>query len=547
MGGVRDDDADATNRSPRIVIVGAGFGGIAAAALLRRAGFADVTVLEKADRVGGVWRDNTYPGCACDIPAPLYSYSFAPNPDWSRRFPPRSEILAYLEHCVADLGLTGAIRFGATVTEARWTGSHWKITCADGTVLAADLLIPAMGQLSRPAVPDLPGADTFTGPRMHTARWDPDLDVAGRRVGVIGTGASAIQLVPAIAGAAAHVTVFQRTPPWLLPKPDRRYGAIRRALFRRVPAAARLSRAGTWALTVVTGRALLGGRIAGWAVGGAARVQLRLQGRGLRAAITPDYTFGCKRVLFSHDWLPTLRRADVTLATAAIAAVNPAGVRTADGVQHDCDILVYGTGFRATEFLAPLRVTGIGGARLHDVWADGARAYLGLAVAGFPNMFLMYGPNTNTGNTSVIYFHESQARYIVQAAELVAGGRVLDVRPEVATAYDAEMQARLADSVWVGCDSWYRTPGGRVVANWPGSAGEYRRRTARLDETDYRYPAAADDPGAAESAADDDPGAAESAAATRTGAVAATRTGADPNVIRKSARVTVTRGRSPLR
>ena len=527
MNGMPAHASGAHTRGPRIVIVGAGFGGIAVAALLRRAGFTGITVLEKADRVGGVWRDNTYPGCACDIPAPLYSYSFAPNPDWSRRFPPRSEILAYLERCVADFGLTDAIRFGVAVTGAQWAGSHWQIACADGTSMNADILIPAMGQLSRPAVPDLPGAGTFAGPRRHTARWDPELDVAGRRVGVIGTGASAIQLVPAIAGTAAHVTVFQRTPPWLLPKPDRRYGPTRRALFRRVPATARASRAGTWALTVITGRALLGGRIARWAVGCAARAQLRLQGRGLRAAITPDYRFGCKRVLFSHDWLPTLRRPDVTLVTAAIAEVNPSGVRTDDGVQHDCDILVYGTGFRATEFLAPLRVTGVDGVRLDDVWAEGAHAYLGLAVAGFPNMFLMYGPNTNTGNTSVIYFHESQARYIVRAARLVAAGRVLDVRPEVAAAYDAEMQTRLADSVWVGCDSWYRTPGGRVVTNWPGSASEYRRRTARLDGADYRDPATADDLGTDESAVP--------------------RTGADPNVIRKSASVTVTRGRNPRR
>ena len=238
------------------------------------------------------------------------------------------------------------------------------------------------------------------------------------------------------------------------------------------------------------------------------------QGRGLRAAITPNYRFGCKRVLFSHDWLPTLRRPDVTLVTAAIAEVNASGVRTADGVQHDCDILVYGTGFRATEFLAPVRVTGVDGARTRGCLGDGAHAYLGLAVAGFPNMFLMYGPNTNTGNTSVIYFHESQARYIVQAARLVAAGHVLNVRPEVAMAYDAEMQARLAGSVWVGCDSWYRAPGGRVVTNWPGSAREYRRRTATLDVADYGDPATADDPVTEESAG-------------------AARTGAEPNVIRK--------------
>jgi cation diffusion facilitator CzcD-associated flavoprotein CzcO len=440
---------------PRIVIIGAGFGGIAAGALLRRAGFTGITILERADAIGGVWRDNVYPGCACDIPAPLYSFSFAPNPDWSRRFPPRTEILDYLRRCVAEFGLTEAVRIGAEVTEARWVDGAWRIACADGLTYRADILIPAVGQLSRPARPDLPGATTFAGPAVHTAQWDPALDVAGRRVGVIGTGASAVQLVPEIAGRAAHITVFQRTAPWLLPKPDRRYGRIRRGLSRRIPALPRLARAGTWSLTVVTGRALLGGRIAHATVRALSRGQMRWQARdpALRTAVRPHYPFGCKRVVFSHDWLPTLRRRDVTLVTAPVAAVEPNGVRTADGAVHRCDILVYGTGFRATEFLVPMRVVGSGGRLLADEWRGGAYAHLGLTVPGFPNMFLMYGPNTNTGNTSVIYFHESQARYIVEAVRLIADGRILDVRPDVARAYDADLQRRLAGSVWVGCDS----------------------------------------------------------------------------------------------
>ncbi|GAA3343526.1 NAD(P)/FAD-dependent oxidoreductase [Amorphoplanes nipponensis] len=477
--------------APRIAIIGAGFGGVAVAAALRRAGFHDFVLLEKAERPGGVWRDNAYPGCACDVPAPLYSFSFAPNPGWSRRFPPHTEILEYLDRCVRDLGLTPHLRLGTEVTGAQWdeAGSQWTLDLSDGTRLTADVLVPAVGQLSRPVVPRLPGAELFRGPALHTARWDPALRIAGKRVAVVGTGASAIQLVPAIAGTAAQVVVFQRTAPWTLPKPDRRYGRLRQALYRRVPALMRPPRAGTWAMTVFTGAALLGNRFAGAFLRTASRAQRRWQVRDprLRALVTPDEPMGCKRVLFTSAWLPTLARPDVELVTTPIDAVTPTGIRTADGAEHPCDVLVYGTGFAATDFLTPMRVTGRGGERLDEVWRDGAHAYLGMAVPGFPNMFLVYGPNTNTGNTSVVYFHEAQARYIVQAVRaLAAGSPPLDVRPDVAAAYDAELQSRLAGSVWTACNSWYRTPSGRVVTNWPGMAGEYRRRTARLRPGDYR-------------------------------------------------------------
>ncbi|MEU4422010.1 NAD(P)/FAD-dependent oxidoreductase [Actinoplanes sp. NPDC024001] len=472
----------------RVAIIGAGFGGVAAAAELLRQGFRDIVLLEKADRLGGVWRDNTYPGCACDVPAPLYSFSFALNPDWSRRYPPREEIISYLNRCAEKSGVSGLIRFGVEVASASWDGRQWCITLTDGVTLEADVLVPAVGQLSRPSIPSLPGAETFRGPAMHTAQWDPDVPVDGRRIGVIGTGASVIQLVPEIAGRADRVTVFQRTAPWTLPKPDRRYGPVRRAAYRKVPLLMRLSRAATWGLTLIQGAAVAGNPVVNPLVRGYSWAQRRWQVRDpeLRAKVTPVEPLGCKRVLFTNAWLPALTRPDVDLVTEKIEEITPDGVRTADGVEHPCDVLVYGTGFAATEFLAPIRITGRDGVRLEDEWRGGAHAYLGMTVPGFPNMFLIYGPNTNTGNTSVIYFHESQARYLAQAVRRVAAeGNPLEVRAERATVYDQEIQERLADSVWTGCQSWYRTASGRVVTNWPGKAVEYRRRTARLDPADF--------------------------------------------------------------
>ena len=472
----------------RVAVIGAGFGGVAAAAALIRAGYHDVVLFERAASIGGVWRDNTYPGCGCDIPAPLYSYSFAPNPGWSRRFPPHEEILAYLRRTADELGVTGRVRLGTEVVEARWTGDRWRITTADGAATEADVLVPAVGQLGNPVVPVLPGAHRFAGPAVHTARWDPELPVDGRRIGVIGTGASAVQLVPAIAGRAARITVFQRSAPWTLPRPDRRYGAARRWAYARMPALMRLPRAGTWAMTVVAGRAVVGGRAAGAVLRAVSHAQRFLQVRdpALRARVTPADPMGCKRVLFTNDWLPTLSRPDVDLVTEKIVEVTPAGVRTADGVEHPCDVLVHATGFAAAEFLSGLRVVGRDGRVLADEWRDGAYAHLGMTVPGFPNLFLIYGPNTNTGNTSVLYFHESQARYLVQAVRRIAAARrPLEVRRAVAAAFDTEIQRRLAHSVWVGCRSWYRDAAGRVVTNWPGMAGEYRRRTARLDPADF--------------------------------------------------------------
>ena len=478
----------------RVLVVGAGFGGLGAAFAMRRAGYTaadDVLVLDAGDRVGGVWRDNHYPGCACDIPAALYSYSYAQNPSWSRRFPPHSEIRAYLEGLVDRYDVRPALRLGTRVVRAAWDDARgvWTADAEDGRRFEAQVLVPAVGQLSRPVVPDLPGLESFAGPAFHTARWDDAADLAGRRVAVLGTGASAIQVVPAIAGTAAHVTVLQRTPPWVLPKPDRRYGPLTRALNRAVPGFMALQRAAFWALTVVTGRAVRGKRWSHAAVEALSRAQLRTQVKdpALRAAVTPDYPMGCKRVLFTNDWYPALGRPDVTLVTEKVLAVRPGGVLTADGAEHPCDVLVLSTGFAATEILVPLQVTGRGGADLHERWSDGARAHLGMTVPDFPNLVVLYGPNTNTGNTSVVFFLEAQCRWLVQALALLGSrpgtrpdGRRFEVRRDVEERYDRELQRRLSGSVWTACTSWYRTASGRVVTNWPGSASEYAQRTKVL-------------------------------------------------------------------
>lgn len=477
---------------PRIVIIGAGFGGIAAAVYLLKAGMRDVTILDRAQQVGGVWQVNDYPGCACDIPAPLYSYSFALHPGWSRRFPPRAEIQAYLEDVVDRFGLRDRLRLGTGVEEARYDerSCTWTLRTAAGQAVECDLLVCAVGQLSEPKMPDIPGLASFGGVAVHSALWSGDIDVDGAVVGVVGTGASAIQIVPALADrAAAKVIVFQRSAPWTLPKPDRRYGAARRALYRRVPATMRLSRAATWALTSVMGRAVTGHRLAAAAVqavsDGQRRVQVRDQ--ALRERVTPDHAMGCKRVLFTSSWFPALQRPTVELVTDAIREVSPAGVVTADGREHPVDILVLGTGFAATELVTSVRVIGRCETELGAVWREGAHAYLGMTLPGFPNFFVVYGPNTNTGNSSVVYFHEAQARYIAQAARLLAAtrGGALEVRAQVESGYDQEIQARLRASVWSTCTSWYRSASGRVITNWPGMAGEYARRTAQFRIEDY--------------------------------------------------------------
>ncbi len=475
---------------PRVVVIGAGFGGLGVARALREQGITDITVLERADTVGGVWRDNTYPGAACDVPSPLYSWSWAPNPSWGRRYSGQAEILDYLRSAARSEGLLDLVRTGTEVTAAAFdeATATWQITTTGGE-LEADLLVSAVGQLSNPVVPALPGA--FDGPTFHSAQWRHDVDLTGKRVAVIGTGASAIQFVPAIVDTVASLTVFQRSAPYVVPKPDRAYSARHHGLFRRFPKTLAAERRSVFWLTERFNGALGGDspltRPLLATIRGLWKATLRRQvpDADLRRKLVPDYPLGCKRLLFSNEWYPALARDHVEVVTDRVEALEPTGVRTADGVLHDVDAVIWGTGFAATAFLAPMKVTGVGGVDLHESWTDGARAHLGITVPGFPNLFCIYGPNTNLGGSSIIAMMEAQAAYIAQLARRIAdgGARAVVVRPEVAEAYDREMQSRLATSSWSGCTSWY-VDGPRITTNWPGLVGEYQKRTAQVNWND---------------------------------------------------------------
>jgi cation diffusion facilitator CzcD-associated flavoprotein CzcO/acetyl esterase/lipase len=473
-------------RTPRVAVVGAGFGGIGLGMALRATGWTDpaeLTILDRADDVGGVWRANTYPGAACDVPSHLYSFADAPGTEWTRRFAPQPEILRYLQRVTREHGLTEHLRLGTEVTEARWdeARSVWRLSLTGGDSLETDVLVPACGQLSRPVRPAIPGLDRFAGPVFHSAEWDHDVDLDGKRVAVIGTGASAIQFVPAIAGRVAALTVFQRSAPHVIPKPDRAYGGRR-------PGNRAAARAFWSAFFELGALGLTSVRAAGmpFRIASAALRRRQVPDPTLRARVTPDHAIGCKRILISSDYYPALSRSHVDVVTEPITEVTATGVRTAGGTEHAADVIILGTGFAATEFLTPMKVFGTGGQELSERWRDAASAHLGIAVPGFPNLFLLYGPNTNLGSGSIVHMLECQIGYVRQAVELLRSGvRTLTVRPEVAARYDAEIQQRLARTVWTGCRNWYRTATGRVVNNWPGTVREYTKRTRRFEAAEY--------------------------------------------------------------
>jgi cation diffusion facilitator CzcD-associated flavoprotein CzcO len=479
--------------SPRVVIIGAGFGGVGLGMRLKQAGIESFTILEKGDGVGGVWRDNTYPGLTCDIPSHLYSFSFEPKLDWSRRFPPQPEILEYLEGCVDKYGLLEHLRLSTAVVAVEFDRAKaaWSIETAAGELLEADVVVTATGQLSRPALPDLPGLEDFAGACFHSARWDHDCDLAGKRVAVIGTGASSIQFIPEVAREAARLHVFQRSAPWVIPKPDRPYGDRERSLYRRFPWLQSLSR--LWDYLLYESRVLAFTRFQ-WMLKPYETIYRRkirriVSDQTLQDRLIPDYPMGCKRILLSSEWFETLQRPDVEVITEPIRKITAEGIVTGDGVERPLDAIVLGTGFQTTDFLAPMRIGGLDGKDLNEVWRDGAEAYLGLTVAGFPNLFMLYGPNTNLGVGSIIFMLESQISYVVEAVRALGGIRAdyMDVRAEVQAAFNAEIQDRLAGSVWqAGCSNWYMTESGKNTNNWPGLTLEYRRRTRRPDFADYR-------------------------------------------------------------
>ncbi len=477
---------------PSVAVVGGGFGGVGAAAMLAREGYHDVTVFEKSERVGGVWQANTYPGAACDIPSHLYEYSFAPNA-WSRRFSPGSEIRAYVEGVARRFGVIDRIRTGVEVTGARWEEERgcWRLETSAGPH-EADVLVTACGQLSVPKVPTLPGLESFEGPAFHTARWDHEVDLAGKRVAVVGSGCSAIQVVPAIQPEVARLDVYQRSPGWTLPKGDREYGALERAVYRHLPALRRLDRASVYLFQEVAAAAFTQHR---WLLPlfrllGTRQIKAAISDPGLRRKVTPSYAFGCKRIMLTDEWYPALTEPNVELVDAGVEAVTPGGIRDATGVERPADAIVFATGFASHDFVAPMEIAGSGGRTLVDAWAEVARAYFGLTVPGFPNMFLLYGPNTNGGSGSVVNTLECGIGHLLAALrEMEASGASrIEVRSAAAEEFDRELRAALAGTVWqAGCHNWYLDENGNDSSNWPWTWSAYRRRTERLVPGAYAF------------------------------------------------------------
>jgi cation diffusion facilitator CzcD-associated flavoprotein CzcO len=480
-----------SGRARSIAVVGGGFGGVGAAVMLGRAGYRNVTVFERGERVGGVWHHNTYPGAACDVPSHLYEFSFAPNPRWSRRYAPQAEIQRYLEEVAREEGVLDRIRTGTEVTGARWDDvrSVWVLDTSDGTH-EADVLIPACGQLSVPAVPQIPGLDGFDGPAFHTARWRHDVELAGRRVAVVGTGCSAIQVVPAIQPIAGQVDVYQRSPGWTIPKMDFAYPEWAQRLFERAPLVQRLDRESVFAFHELAALAMTRwGRLrAPFRALGRMQIARAVKDPELRERVTPTDEFGCKRVMLTDDWYPALTQPNVELVTDRIESVLPHGIRTVDGVERDADVLVMATGFDSHGFVAPMEIAGAGGRTLAEEWGEVPRAYLGVTIPGFPNMFLLYGPNTNGGSGSVVYTIESALGHLLAGLDALdrAGARTIEVRRDAAERFDGELRAALRDTVWhTGCTSWYVDEHGNDPSQWPWTWTAYRRRAARLEPSAY--------------------------------------------------------------
>jgi cation diffusion facilitator CzcD-associated flavoprotein CzcO len=481
-----------------VAVVGAGFGGVGAAVMLRRAGYHDVVVFERGERVGGVWHHNTYPGAACDIPSHLYEFSFEPNPRWSRRYAPQAEIQAYLENVARTYGVLDQIRTNTEVTRARWDADHckWTLDTSAGTH-EADILVTACGQLSVPSVPPIPGLDSFDGPAFHTASWSHDVDLTGKRVAVIGSGCSAIQVVPAIQPAVAHVDVYQRSPGWTFPKMDFAYSERTKRLFERFPLLQRADRAIVFAFQELGAMAMTNRRwlLTPFRTIADRQITKAIEDPNLRRKLTPTDAVGCKRLMLTDDWYPTLTKPNVHLLTDRIAEITPAGIRTEDGSERPADVLVLATGFKTHDFVAPMEIIGAGGRTLADEWTEVPRAYLGISVPRFPNMFLLYGPNTNGGTGSVVYTIECGIRHLIAALRELerAEAQQIEIHRHAAEAFDRELRAALHTTVWhTGCTNWYVDDNGNNPNQWPWLWSTYRRRTARLEPGAYKLGAAPD-------------------------------------------------------
>ncbi len=481
-------------RSPRVVIIGAGFGGLAAAVALRRKGIDDLLIIERADGVGGTWRQNVYPGAACDIQSHLYSFSFAPNRRWSRTYACQPEILAYLETVADDFDLRRHLMLGTSVRRLVWNDDalHWEVELVSGDtdrVVVADVVVSAVGLFGAARYPDIAGLAEFSGDLMHTARFNATVDLTGRRVAVVGTGASGVQVVPEIACTAAQLTVFQRTPPWMVPKEDRPYSAEELTRFRRQPWASLRERWRLWKLqhdnTALTPEHP---RLAVVQELSEEFLRRHVADEELRYALTPRYPFRCKRVLLGEKYYEALQYDHVDLVTDPIERVTATSIVTVGGGAIEVDAIVLATGFETTNYLSGLEVIGVGSESLHDRWGVDPRAYLGVAVSGFPNFFMLYGPNTNQGANSIIYILEAGARLVASAVNRLARrGGCLDVRPDVENRFNEQISAELERSIWTRCDSYYRSPSGRIVTQWPHSELDYARATWRLRSRDWLH------------------------------------------------------------
>jgi len=478
-----------------VVIVGAGFSGLGMAIKLKEGGVTNFLLIEKADDIGGTWYVNQYPGCACDIPSHLYSFSFDRNPEWSRMYSGRNEIQQYLKGCADKYGLTPYIRFNTRMQKAEWdeAAALWQVTTATGKTIRARALVSAVGGLHVPRFPDIPGMEKFAGPSFHSTWWDATVPLEGSRVAVIGTGASAIQFVPEIAPRVDKLTIFQRTPPWILPKADFAISERWKRRFRRLPFLTWLFRKGLFWLYEIRVWGFLG-KVRGLRRRGQKMALDHLQAQvpdlALRAKLTPSYELGCKRVLISNDFYPAIQRPNVEFVTEGIREIREHAIVTEDGSERPVDVLIYGTGFRATEPLHDTEIVGRGGLSIHEAWKERISAYLGVTVSGFPNFFILLGPNTGLGHNSVVLMSEAQIGYVMDCLRLMhrRGASVMDVKAGTQEAFVEELRKRLSGTVWQtgGCRSWYQDPRtGESPVIWPGSVVSYQRRMKAVTEQDY--------------------------------------------------------------
>jgi cation diffusion facilitator CzcD-associated flavoprotein CzcO len=474
-----------------VAILGAGIGGLGMGMRLTQSGEHSFVILEKAADVGGTWRDNSYPGASCDVQSHLYWFSFDEQPDWSRVFAFQPEIKANIDRLVDRMGLRRHIRLNTEVTGAHWdeAAGVWRITVADGSEVRAKSLVTAWGQLNRPTYRDIPGRETFRGESWHSARWNHDVDLAGKRVACIGNGASAAQLIPEVAEVAGELTVFQRTPNYVVPREDRPYDQLERKEFLEQPDKLRASRDGFyWEHEGWMGAMKQGTDVAAeFTAAARAHLEAQVPDPALRKVLWPDYPIGCKRIIIADTFYPALVRDNVSLVTDKIEGVEEAGIRTSDGTLHEFDVIVYATGFETLSFNSALDITGRGGVSLNEAWRDGPQAYLGVTVSGFPNMFMLYGPNTNLGHNSIITMLECQFDYVLQGLEVSREkDAAIDVRADVQRRFNDELQAELSDSSFAGsCNSWYKTAAGRITNNWMGSVEDYKAATRLLDVDAY--------------------------------------------------------------